>query len=132
MAAVLVSTLTVKGQKIDHQELKVDVAQLSNSFHQLRNLEPIAFNYNVQKYKHLNLPAGQQYGFAVSSFKNEFPHLIFENAKFYNVGKNDTRVAKYDDVKSEQLIPLLVSAVKEQQVQIEQLKKELVELKKSR
>jgi len=123
------AAFSVNAQKIEEQELKVNVDKISNSTEHLKNLQPVTFKYDVQKYKHLKLPAGEQYGFLASNVQSEYPAMVYETTKMYNQGKNNSKVARYSEVQSENLIPVLVAAIKEQQAEIELLKKELNLLK---
>ena len=123
------ATLTVSAQKINETDLKVNVDKISNSTQQLKNLEPITFKYDVNKYKHLKLPAGEQYGFLASNVEANFPAMVHETSKMYQAGKNNSKTAKYSEVQTADLIPVLVAAIKEQQVEIELLKKEMQLLK---
>lgn len=118
-----------KAQNLNETELKLDINKISNSTEQLKKLEPITFKYNTDNYEYLKLPKGNQYGFLESSVQSEFPNIIQNKSTMYNSGKNNTKVAKYNEVKTESLIPVLVAAIKEQQNQIDILKKELAVLK---
>ncbi|MCX2449702.1 tail fiber domain-containing protein [Pedobacter sp. PLR] len=124
-----VCAMSVSAQKINEKELKVNVDKIANSTQQLKNLEPVTFQYDTKKFNYLELPAGAQYGFLVSNVLPEFPQMVAEVSKQYNAGKNDSKVVKYSEVQTESLIPVLVAAIKEQQVQIDLLKKELDLLK---
>lgn len=126
---ICVCALAASAQKIDEQELKVDIGKISNSAVQLSKLDPVTFKYDVAKFKHLKLPAGKQYGFLASNVQSEFPAMVHEAAKVYESGKNNSKVAKYEEVQTAYLIPLLVAAVKEQQAEIELLKQEVKLLK---
>ena len=128
-AVLATGMLTASAQKIEEQELKVEVNKISNSTALLEKLHPVTYKYDHDKFKHLNLPAGTRYGLLTGSLKQEFPELVAEKAKFYSQGKNTAKVAKYDDVNTEHLIPVLVAAMKEQQEQIELLKKQVESLK---
>ncbi|ALL06131.1 DNA topoisomerase IV [Pedobacter sp. PACM 27299] len=123
------SAMSVSAQKINEKELKVNVDKISTATQQLKNLEPVTFNYDTKKFNYLELPTGGQYGFLVSNVLPEFPQMVTEVSKQYNAGKNDSKVVKYNEVQSENLIPVLVAAIKEQQAEIELLKKELNLLK---
>lgn len=133
IVAILLSAaaLNVNAQKIQEQELKIEVAEISNPISQLVNLEPIKFKYDLSKFKYLKLPAGNQYGFRTNEIKTEFPDMVKESGKVYEAGKNNSKVAKYDEVQTQSLIPVLVAAIKEQQAQIDKLRKELTQLKQS-
>ena len=125
----LASSYAASAQQVNEEELKINVTKIANSTEQLRNLEPIAFNYDTDKFKNLDLPAGDQYGFMASNVETTFPNLVQTSAKVYPVGKNAHKVAKYNQVDQESLIPMLVAAIKEQQEQIEALRKEVESLK---
>lgn len=131
MVGLLLSAcaITASAQKINEQELKVNVGKISNSTEHLKNLEPVTFKYDVNKYKHLKLPAGEQYGFLASNVQPEFPAMVYEASKVYESGKNNSKIAKYNEVQIENLIPVLVAAIKEQQAEIELLKQEVKLLK---
>jgi hypothetical protein len=122
---------TVQAQKIDEKELKVEVQKVSGATQQLTGLEPVRFRYDLKKYKHLNLPEGNQYGFLSKDVQTKFPDLVLEVSKQIPAGKNNTRVASYNEVDNKNLIPLLVGAIKEQQAEIDILKKEISRLKQS-
>ena len=124
--------LTANAQKIDEKELKVEVQKVSGATQQLVSLQPVKFRYDIKKYKYLNLPEGNQYGFLSNNVQTALPDLVHETSKQVPAGKNNTKVASYDEVDSKDLIPLLVGAIKEQQAQIEQLKTEVEQLKKSK
>ncbi len=128
---LFISLVTTNAQQLNEQELKINIQNIHNSTEQIKQLMPITFDYDTQKFGKLDLPHGNQYGFLASSVKNILPHIAKESSQVYTVGKNATKVAKYDDVDSERLIPLLVAAIKEQQQQIEALQKEVTALKKS-
>jgi hypothetical protein len=123
------ATVTVHAQKIDESALKVNVDKIGHSTEQLKKLEPVTFKYDTKKYNYLKLPVGQQYGFLASNVQPEFPSMVYESAKSYPAGKNDSKIMRYNEVETAQLIPVLVAAIKEQQAEIELLKKEVSLLK---
>ncbi len=125
LSAFMLFTLTTIAQEIKEEELKVNVQKISNSTEKLKSLEPVSYDYNNEKYKGLNLPTGNQYGFLAKNVKNTFPELVKTSSKVQPAGKNSSKVLKYSEVQQEELIPLLVAAIKEQQAEIELLKEEL-------
>ncbi len=126
---MLIGLSKTNAQQLNEQELKVNIQDIRNSIEQLKQLTPVTFDYDIQKFSKLNLPQGNQYGFLASEVKSLLPGITRESSQVYSPGKNTTKVAKYDSVNSESLIPLLVAAIKEQQQQIESLQKELDALK---
>jgi len=126
---VLAFSMGTSAQEIGETDLKINVQELTNSIDQLKNLEPVAFSYNTEKFKGLALPDGDRYGFLASNVKTVFPNMVRQEAKAVSVGKNTNKIARFDGVDTEGLIPVLVAAIKEQQAQIDELKREIEQLK---
>lgn len=116
-------------QQINDKDLKTNVSPLTGALNYINRLEPVKFEYNTKQFGQLNLPAGQQFGFIGEDVDQVLPALVSYKANNYSAGKNDSRTAKLKAANLENYIPLLVSAIKEQQIQIEQLKKEIATLK---
>jgi len=129
---LMTAALNSSAQKINEQDLKVKVANITSAAAKLNSLKPVTFEYDLKKYPSLKLPTGNQYGFLTEDIKTQHPELVTETAKIYSSGKNNTAVAKYDEVVTAKLIPVLVAAIKEQQEQIELLKREVEQLKDSK
>lgn len=125
---LVMCALTTNAQKIDEKKLKVDVQKVTGSTQLLNSLEPVKFRYDVKKYGFLDLPEGNQYGFMVSNVKTILPDLIQETTKQIPAGKNSNKIASYTEVDQQDLIPVLVGAIQEQQAEIEFLKKEISSL----
>ncbi|HET8828550.1 MAG TPA: tail fiber domain-containing protein [Pelobium sp.] len=130
VAMLLTSTaFFATAQTIQENELKTNVSSIEKPVEKLQNLEPIYYSFNTDKLSHLKLTNAPQYGFKLQSAKTSFPDLIRTNNKSYTAGKNHIRNATYQDLETENLIPVLVAAIQEQQIAIEALKKEVAELK---
>jgi hypothetical protein len=126
---VLAAISTVSAQKIDDQDLKVNVDGITNSTEKLMKLNPVTFNYDLEKYPELKLSAGKQYGFLADNVQAEFPGMVYETVKNYPAGKNTDKIVRYNDVSHADLVPILVQAIKDQQQEIDLLKKEISSLK---
>jgi hypothetical protein len=131
LVGLFVSALSfsVSAQKIDEQQIKVGVAEIDNPLQYLETLKPVTFKYDSSKFKDLKLSTGLQHGFLAQDFKSQHPELVFEAFKTFPAGKGSTKTIRYDEVSNDSLIPVLVAAIKEQQVQIEALKKQLSQMK---
>jgi hypothetical protein len=121
---LLVCALNVNAQKINEQELKTGVTTISNPLEYLETLKPVTFRYDSTKFQG-QLAKGVKHGFLIQDFKSKHPELVFEAFKTFQAGKGNVKTIRYDEVSSESLIPVLVAAIKEQQLQIEALKREL-------
>jgi hypothetical protein len=114
---------TASAQSLEEKDLKLNVSKITNSTAQLEKLEPITFNYN-QKNKALKFPSGQQFGFSTENL-DQSSLLLEKSTRMYESGKNNMKVARYDEVDVNKLIPIMVGALKEQQAQIEELKAQI-------
>jgi len=122
-------SFSASAQKIDERELKVNVEEISNSATKLTMLKPVTFQYDLKRYPGLKLAEGKQYGFMASDVKTQFPDFVYESANSVAAGKNNSRIVKHDEVQYDKLIPLLVQALKEQQEEINDLKRAIKEMK---
>lgn len=120
----------VNAQKIQDPELRLNIKEISNGRELLANLEPIIFDYNVAQFKGLDLPTGKQFGINLNQVKESIPEIVNQESRVVAVSKNTTKTISYEDIDYKSIIPLLVSAVQEQQLEIEKLKSEIEQLKK--
>ncbi|MEJ7560698.1 MAG: tail fiber domain-containing protein [Pedobacter sp.] len=124
-----ICAVSASAQKIDEQQLKTGITEISNPLEYLETLKPITFKYDRSKFKEGKWPMATQHGFLAQDFKIQHPELVFEAFKTFPAGKGSTKTIRYDEVSSESLIPVLVAAIKEQQAQIEALKQQLSQMK---
>src|SRR5690606_33367260 len=99
-------------------EIKTNIVKIENSTEKMKNLNPIVYNYDRDRFKNLDLPAGSRYGFLTSDVENVFPDMIQTSSKMNKKGKNTTKIAIYDDADNQPIIHVPVAAIKEQQEQI--------------
>ncbi|GAA3984011.1 hypothetical protein GCM10022246_39800 [Pedobacter ginsengiterrae] len=116
--------------KISAQEVaQTNIKPINNSVSVVTQLQPVSFNYDKQWADKLKISDKSQFGFVTADVQKVLPALVTKTAKDYSSGKNSFRSATVSKVDYESLIPLLVGSIKEQQEQIEQLKKEINVLK---
>jgi hypothetical protein len=120
---------SASAQDVADNEIKKNVTDISTPLDKLVQLEPKIFEYNTEKYKHLKLQQGKQFGFMSDNMQKVFPELVANKNISYMFGKNAYRDAKIKTVDKVSLIPVLVASIKEQQTEIEKLKKDIAELK---
>ena len=125
-------TGTAKAQQLSDDVLKKNQQPISNSLSYITQLEPLTFEFDQSRSKQLGLPAGKQFGFNADAFKKVLPGMVSNSNKWYTAGKGNQRAFTVNQVELEKLVPLLVSAIKEQQAQIDQLRSELQQLNKAR
>ncbi len=118
------------GQDIPDHAIKKNIEVIDNPLQKLTQLEPKQFEYNAGSFKHLRLKSGKQYGFIAEDIHAVFPHLVNEKPVSYRYGKNVYRNATIKTINETALIPVLVASIKEQQLEIEKLRFEMLELKR--
>jgi len=128
-AGISLTGLNASAQQIADSELKINRAPVENPALHISKLEPVTFEYNHEKFKQLDLPKGRQYGFVNDQAAVTMPGLLKDVNKMYPVGKNAFKTATMTTTDLESLIPIMVGAIKQQQEEIEQLRKELNDLK---
>lgn len=104
---------------------QTEITSIDNSLNTVLKLTPINFSYDKDWAGKLKLSTQKQSGFAVEEVAKVAPELVVNQQKTYTAGKNSTKTATVPVVDYETLIPLLVGSIKEQQLQIEALKKEI-------
>ncbi|PSR53758.1 DNA topoisomerase IV [Adhaeribacter arboris] len=112
-------------QHVPEQDLKKNVLPILNGLAYVQQLEPKMYQFDTRKYNKLNLPSGQQFGFLAEEVQKVLPELVSSESQSYMVGKNTYRNTTLKNTDLESMIPLLVAAIKEQQKQIDELKRQL-------
>ena len=124
----LMTSYTSVAQEISDSKIKQNVTPIANAVNQLKQLEPVSFTFNNTQGV-LSLPKGLQYGFMSDDAKSAIPEIVKYEGKFTPSGKNAFKTTTMPVVDMVSLIPFLVSSIKEQQEQIDNLKAELRNLK---
>ena len=94
-------------------KLKTNIRSINNALTTIVSLNPLMYEFNSEKFKELNLARGTQYGLIAQDVEPIFPEII-SNLKLSD--KQEFKSVNYNA-----LIPILIEAIKEQQVQIEKL-----------
>lgn len=129
LAFLLVAVFS-QGQEISDAVIKKNISTIDDPLRKLIQLSPKSFEYDNKNYKYLKLQHGLQYGFIAEDLQAVFPNLVKERSVSYMFGKNAYRHTRIKVIDEASLIPVLVAAIKEQQIAIENLKTEIQGLKK--
>ena len=129
VTSVLTIQAAASAQQISDSKLKKNTTPVSNSLSYITRLQPVTYEYNQQDFKQLNLPAGTQIGFTADNVQQVYPAALSSRNSWYSTGKNQQRAITTSQIDADKLVPLLVGAIKEQQEQIDQLKREVQQLK---
>lgn len=111
---------------------QTEITSIDNSLSTVLKLTPVNFSYDKDWAAKLKLGTEKQAGFAIDEVAKVAPELVVNQQKTYSTGKNSIKTAAVPVVDYETLIPLLVGSIKEQQLQIEALKREVNMLRKSK
>jgi len=108
-------------------KLKKNVQPIGSALDNIMKLKPSSYEFKVGEFGDLFLPSGNHYGVIAQDLQKVFPELVTEN-KFYN---NDKSELDYLAVNYQELTPILIAAIQEQQKTIEELKTQLQQFDQS-
>ncbi|HUR31245.1 MAG TPA: tail fiber domain-containing protein, partial [Saprospiraceae bacterium] len=108
------------------RKLKDNITQITNATDIIRNLNPTMYTYKTKQYPHMYLPEGLQYGLIADEVLKIIPGAVtkaiqpaqYENHDEQNGRKLNDEV-QFNAVNYTQMIPILIGAMKEQQLQME-------------
>jgi hypothetical protein len=128
-ALSLSATMAFSQTKATDSQLKQNTTPITGALGTINQLEPVSYQYNTRQYGNLKLPAGIQYGFNTANMQSVLPGVVKTESVLYPAGKNQMRSVDITKVDMQSLIPVLLGAIKEQQLQIDALKAEVQTLK---
>lgn len=130
ISGLLLAVSVTHAQTYLDTDLKKNIQPITGALKTITLLEPKAYEYNTSQFNHLKLPGGVQYGFIAEDVAKIVPGVVTYSRVSYMRGKNLFRTATVPSVNMESLVPVLIASVREQQLAIEQLRAEIMELKK--
>jgi hypothetical protein len=106
--------------------LKDNITKLNptDALASLQRLEPKTYTFKNTDYPFLSLPKGKQYGLIAQDVQQVFPDLVTDITQPERIDKNGKKISpsfQYKGLNYVGLIPLLISAVKQQQTTIDSL-----------
>lgn len=99
------------------KRLKKNIMPLQSALLEIGKLKIYSFEYDKPKNYNAYLPNGKHYGFMAQELKDVYPTFVQKN----NVG--------YYSVNYQEMVPILIKGMQEQQAQINDLKKEIEYIK---
>ncbi|CAG0983592.1 MAG: hypothetical protein HND27_03405 [Bacteroidetes bacterium] len=128
-----ISTTSANWTVISDRKMKNHIENLNiNAIETIMKLKPKEYEYRYNEYSFMNLPTTKQWGFIAQEVEEVIPEMIREVGFPGNVDENGKVIneeVKMKGVNYDRLYPLLIKAIQEQQIQIEELKKQVEELK---
>lgn len=107
------------------RRLKTDIKSITQALSIIESLAPKSYVYRSDQMKSYGLPDQEQFGFIAQEMERVLPSIVKDKAILNEDGPD------YKGIRYEQLIPILVQAVKELHVENQMLQKENKEYEKT-
>jgi hypothetical protein len=111
------------------RKLKSDIRSLNGALSIINQLKPSVYTYRTNEFKQMRLPEGLHYGLIADEVQMILPAAVkkaVQSARYENHdelnGKKLSDEIVFNAVNYTEMIPILIAAVQEQQVMIEELK----------
>ncbi len=97
---------------------KENIVPIDVALDKVMRLDGVTFNWKSTEFVEKNFPEGKHYGVIAQQIENIIPEVV-------STGSDGTKAVAYSEI-----IPILIEAIKEQQIQIEQLRRRLNHLER--
>lgn len=111
------SAVMISLTETSDQRFKKNVAELTGSLAKIQQLRGVSFDWKTSEFPQKRFKSGKQIGFIAQEVQQVFPQLVSQSSDGYLA------------VSYSGMTPVLVEALKEQQAQIQDLQKMILELK---
>lgn len=112
---------------VSDRKFKKNIESMDGILPRIMELNPVTFEMRLDEYDYMGFSEGTKYGLIAQELQTVFPELVKPGA--HPIGDSRDRFIEYQGVDYIPLTAILIKAVQEQQVQIEQLKAEIETLK---
>lgn len=113
---------------VSDRKLKTDIQPLDEALVYINALKPKSYLFDKDRYPELNLPEGQHFGLLADELEEVFPTLVRQNESLESPEK--TEKIEFKVVNYQELVPVLVKGIQEQQQTINQLTSRIEKLEK--
>jgi hypothetical protein len=110
------------------RKLKKDIQPIGNALTIINQLKPSSYQFRVGEFGDMHLPSGKHYGLVAQDLQQVLPELVVEQK--YIASNSKDKSFDYLSVNYNELIPVLISGIKEQQQEIDNLEKRVERLEK--
>lgn len=110
------------------RKLKENIEPLQGALDKIMLLKPAVYNYKVDEFADMHLPAGRQMGLIAQELEQVFPELVKELKNMSKTNDKGEVTDRFVDSKSLNytgLIPLLIAGMQEQQTTIDAQQKKI-------
>ena len=101
---------------------KTNIFPIENSLEKVLQLRGVTFDWKIKEFPSRKFSNKKAMGFIAQEVEQVVPEVV----------QNENNAEAYKSVQYDKMVALLVEAIKEQQQQIEQLKKEIIQLKENK
>jgi hypothetical protein len=111
---------------VSDRKFKRNIEPLTGAIDKILLLNPKTYFFKTDEYSHMNMPGGKQFGLIAQEVAEVFPELVVDGvhpAQEDENGKVVSEEVKFKSMNYSGLTPIIIQAIKEQQQQIEELKK---------
>lgn len=108
--------------------LKQDIVPIDNALGIISQIQPKSYNFRTEEFAQMHLPSELQFGVIAQEIEEVLPNLVrdcISPQKLDEAGNVVEEAISFKAVNYIELIPILIQAVKEQQVQIAGLQSQL-------
>lgn len=112
---------------VSDAKFKKDISDYNGALENVLKLRPVSYTMNTEDFPFMGFKPEKEIGFIAQEIEIVFPELVKNGI---HPGAKDTdKAIEYKGLNYIGMIPILVKAIQEQQIQIEQLKQEVKTLK---
>jgi hypothetical protein len=108
--------------------LKMNVLPIEGALERIMQLRPSSYTYRTEEFQYMHLAEGQQYGLVAQELEEVFPEMVRQvqrPADLDSTGNEIVPASEFKAVNYEQLIPILVAGIQEQNDRIQRLEEQL-------
>ena len=111
-ALEVLGSVSISGELTTDSDIryKKNIEPLKSAVEQISHLNPVSYNYDTAQFPKRNFTEKEKMGLLAQEVESVFPNLVSTNSDGYKA------------VNYSELIPLLIKAIQEQQLEIDQLK----------
>ncbi len=116
------------------EDLKSGIEDYQGGLEGVMQLAPKTYTHNTDQFPQMNLPQGQQIGLLAQELEQVFPNLVREAhhpAQMDSVGNEVSAAVDFKAMQPGGLIPVIISAIQEQQALITALQTQLAEMQQA-
>ena len=125
------NVLSTGAYQISDARFKSNIIEVQNGLNTIMQLNPKSYEYKREEFDFMNLPEGIQHGFLAQEIEKLLPELVNDSFQPYEKPSSNTEEGqgfRFKALNYTGLVPILVSAVQEQQEVIKDLEARISQL----